>query len=221
MIPSLAFVVVLLLPFLSNAAGDSCAEGFMDLSLLETKAADTSGTDVWSLAEGSDRKWSTRHSFTKSTCTATLTGFLIGVDIRTETNTRKKYPKVEIWYRSGDYYNKYSPEKSFTINLSPENFTTSGLYYYNLPTGVSVNENDRLVVYQPARDTSVVRFYYRVTSSRDDWIGRFDNINDDSVKVSGRGKDVTRFRYRKILLEPILSMFHHNYIPTINNILYR
>ena len=222
MIPSLAFFVVLLLPFLSNVAGDSCAEGFMDLSLLETKAADTIGTDVQNLAERSDTKWGTRYRFIKGTCTAaTLTGFHIGVDIRTETNTRKKYPKVEIWYKSGNYYNKHSPEKSFTINLSPDNFTTSGLYHYKLPTGISVIRNDRLVVYQPANDTSVVRFYYRVTSSKSDWIARFKNINYDSVKVSGRFLDVFRFRSHKILLEPILSMFHHNYIPTINNILYR
>ena len=220
MIPSLAFVVVLLLPFLSNVAGIPCTEGFMDLSLLETKAADTSGT-VWNLAKGKNRKWGIAYSFIKSTCsTATLTGFLIGVNIRTETNTRNEYPKVEIWYLSGNYYNKYSPEKSFTINLSPDNFTTSGLYHYKLPTGISVNENDRLVVYQPASDTSVVRFYYRVTDSSSDLIGRFNDINYDSVKVSGSNLDVA-WRYRKILLEPILGMFHHNNSPTIKNILYR
>ena len=221
MIPSLAFVVVLLLPFLSNVAGIPCTEGFMDLSLLETKAADTSGTDVRNLAKERNRKWGIGYSFIKSTCTAaTLTGFLIGVDIRTEINTRNKYPKVEIWYLSGDYYYKYSPEKSFTINLSPDNFITSGLYHYKLPTGIPVNENDRLVVHQPANDTSVVRFYYRVTSSSSDLIARFNNIKNNSVKVSGSNLDVT-WRYRKILLEPILGMFHHNYIPTINNILYR
>ena len=222
MIPSLAFFVVLLLPFLSNAAGDSCTEGFMDLSLLETKAANTSGTDVQNLAKRQNGKWGIASSFTESTCTAKLTGFLIGVDIRTETNTRNQYPKVEIWYRRGDYYNKYSPEKSFTINLSSDNFTTSGLYHYKLPTAIPVNENDKLVVYQPhaASDTSVVRFY-RVTGSWSDWIGWFKNINDDRVKVSGPNLDVTWRYYRKILLEPILGMFHHNYIPTINNILYR
>ena len=221
MIPSLAFVVVLLLPSLSNAAGDSCTEGLMDLSLLETKTADTSGTDVWNLVEGSDTKWGIAYSFTKSTCsTATLTGFRIGVDIRTETNTRNEYPKVEIWSYDGSHYNKYSPEKSFTINLSPDNFTNSGLYYYKLPTGIPVNGNDRLVVYQPASDTSLVRFY-RVTGSWSDWIARFDNINDDRVQVIGSNLDVTWFRNRKILLEPILGMFRHNYSPTINNILYR
>ena len=34
---SLAFLLLCI--FLGNAAGDSCAEGFMDLNLLETKAA--------------------------------------------------------------------------------------------------------------------------------------------------------------------------------------
>ena len=219
MIPSLVFFVVLLLPFLSiNAAGDSCTEGFMDLSLLETKAADTIGTDVQNLAEGSDTKWGTRYRFIKGTCTAaTLTGFHIGVDIRTETNTRNEYPKVEIWYYNGSHYNKYSPEKAFTINLSPDNFTTSGLYHYKLPTGIPVNGNDRLVVYQPANDTSVVRFYYRVTDRRSDLIGRFNDINDNSIKVIGSNLDVARRYYYKILLEPILGMFHHNYSHTINN----
>ena len=214
MIPSLASVVVLLLPYLSNVAGIPCTEGSMDLSLLNTKAADTSWT-VRNLADGSDRKWGIAYSFTESTCsTATLTGFLIGVDIQTErTNTRNEYPKVEIWYKSGDYYNKYSPEKSFTINLSPDNFTTSGLYHYKLPTGISVNGNDRLVVYQPASDTSVVRFY-RVTGSWKDLIARFNDINDNRVKVDGSNIEVS-WHYRKILLEPILGMFHHNNSPLL------
>ena len=213
---SLAFLLLCI--FLSNAAGDSCAEGFMDLSLLETKATDTTSGTVRNLAEGtSATKWGIPSSFT---CTATLTGVLIGVDFRTETNTRNEYPKFEIWYLSRNSYNKYSPEKSFTINLSPENVTTSGLHHYKLPTGIPVNENDRLVVYQPANDTSVVRFY-RVTSSWNDWILRFNNINDDRVQLYGMDRDVTWFNYRKILLEPILGMFHYNHIPTINNYFYR
>ena len=211
---SLTFLLLCI--FLSNVAGDSCTDGFMDLSLLETKAADT--RTVRNLADESDGKWGIGYSFIKSTCsTAKLTGFRIGIDIRTEINTRNDYPKVEIWSYDGSHYNKYSPEKAFTINLSPDNFTTSGLYYYNLPTGIPVISDDRLVVYQPASYTSVVRFYYRVTGSWYDLISRFNDINDNRVKVSGSDSDVIRFRYHKILLEPILGMFHHNYIPTINN----
>ena len=49
-----------------------------------------------------------------------------------------------------------------------------------------------------------------MTGSSSDWIARFKNINNDRVQLYGIGRDVTWSIYRKILLEPILGMFHHN-----------
>ena len=189
----------------------ACTEGFMDLSLLERKASDIGNSQtngVWDLADfqtGNAKKWFINNIFT-SCNTATLTGFFIGVDIRTEFDDRNEYPKIEIWKKDGDkHYKKYSPETSVTINLSPENFTTSGLYQYILQTGILVKENDRLIVYQPAQVNSVVRFFYTMTDEQNDWIGKFDNIYQNKIKVKGNNKDVSKFSY-KILLEPILGM---------------
>ena len=63
----LAFLLLCI--FLSNAAGDSCAEGFMDLSLLETKAATPVGSladDI--LAENNETRWIITDDDKRFTC---------------------------------------------------------------------------------------------------------------------------------------------------------
>ena len=203
---------------LLNVAGDSpCSEGFMDYSLLEFEAGDieVSHSIPINIAKGEDSKWIIQDNNNKFDCsdTMTLTEVLIGVDIRTETSTRNKYPSIEIWRvkgRGSRSYEKYEPEKSFMIKLSPDNFTTSGLYRYNLSPPLSINRHDRLVLYQPSNAESVVRFYTVTSNSNEDQIGRFDDINDDEVHVKSRGKTrvtVSWTTFTKVLLQPILGMF--------------
>ena len=199
---------------LLNVAGDSpCSEGFMDYSLLESKAGDigVSHSIPSNIAKGEPSKWIIQDNNNKFDCsdTMTLTGVLIGVDIRTETSTRNKYPSIEIWRQEDNNYVKYDPEKSFTIKLSPDNFTTSGLYRYSLSPPLSMNRHDRLVLYQPSNAESVVRFYTVTSNSNEDQIGRFADTDDDEIRVKSMDDmeaTVSWTTLTKVLLQPILGM---------------
>ena len=205
-----SLILVVFLNLLLYEAGESCTKGFMDMDLLRSKSAQirspptNAQPSVQQLAEvvHGPTKWILHDKFS---CQSTLREVLIGVDIRTETRIRYQYPSIEIWHRKGGHsYEKYQTERSFTINLTPDNFTTDGLYRYKLSTGLTVNRNDRLVVYQPASDQSIVRFY-TVTGEEMDEIGLFDDINANQIKTSGRNIDVTWYNGEKILLQPILG----------------
>ena len=197
-----SLILVVFLNLLLYEAGESCTKGFMDMDLLRSKSAQIRSppTSAHQLATNEATRWILQDKFS---CQSTLREVLIGVDIRTET--RDQYPSIEIWYemekRKKISYEKYSPDKSFTINLTPDNFTTNGLYRYKLSTGLTVNEHDRLVVYQPASDDSIVRFYTVQTGSRNDKIGLFKHIGRTSVDE----KDIKWTDRKKILLEPVLG----------------
>ena len=164
---SLAFLLLCI--FLSNAAGESCAEGFMDLSLLETKAATPVGSLADdTLAESTETRWIiSDNKFTRNN--VKIKEVLVGADIRSMTGNRTMYPWIEIWYKDLiTYYRLYNAP----IMLSPNNFTTNGLYRYTLPTTYTVKRgtyrnlpyhrhyyNFRVGVYQPSSDRSVVRLF--------------------------------------------------------------
>ena len=198
-----SLILVVFLNLLLYEAGESCTKGFMDMDLLRSKSAQIdSTTSDQQLARNEATKWILQEKFS---CQSTLREVLIGVDIRTETGTRNQYPSIEIWYeRKKNTYEKYPPEKSFTINLTPDNFTTNGLYRYKLSTGINVNENDRLVVYQPASDDSIVRFY-TVTGKKNDKIGLFKHISDTTIETGGKNRNIDWLTRTKILLEPVLG----------------
>ena len=186
---SLAFLLYCI--FLSNALGDPCADGFMDLSLLETKAATPVGALAdEALAESTETRWII--SDNRFTChNVTIEEVLFGADIRSMTGNRTMYPWIEIWYKDLiTYYRLYNA----TIMLSPNNFTTNGLYRYTLPTTYTVKSgtyinlphhrhfyNFSVGVYQPPSDQSVVRLF-TATAARTAKVGRTES---GSYNVSG------------------------------------
>ena len=180
---SLAFMLLCI--FLSNAAGESCADGFMDLSLLETKAATPVGALADdTLAENNETRWII--SDNKFMCVnVTIKEVLVGADIRSMTGNRTMYPWIEIWYK--DQHNNYYRLYNATIMLSPNTFTTNGLYRYTLPTTYTVKSgtytnlphhrlfyNFRVGVYQPPSDQSVVRLF-TATAARTAKVGRTES----------------------------------------------
>ena len=160
----------------------ACTEGFMDVSLLKRKAADPYKS-LNDIANGMiDRRWIITDANNRFTCNnAKITEFLIGVDIRTETSSRTKYPSIEVWHMTsaGSYHNKSVP-----IILSPDNFTTNGIYRYVLSEPVYVSNGDMLGVYQPKDSQSIVRFY-RARANRTTQVARIiDNkITTSSISI--------------------------------------
>ena len=188
----------------------SCTEGFMDLSLIQNNMAPpASSLSVNALAEeGNATRWIVTEHANKFTCTATLVEILIGVDIRTVNDTigRNLYPRFEVWSpnNNGD---RYTRQMSVDIILTPDNFTTNGLYRYRLPQQVNVSNEYRMGVYQPPSERSVVRFY-KITGKSDDIkkVGKIqpDVINNTFIKIKGNNKEVDQ-QQLNILLHPVTS----------------
>uniref|UniRef100_A0A1X7SZY2 Protein kinase domain-containing protein n=1 Tax=Amphimedon queenslandica TaxID=400682 RepID=A0A1X7SZY2_AMPQE len=156
-------------------SNDCSTEGFMELSLLEAKTGSTNnnGPATAGLAESVETRWIMTEGdkkFSKN-CMSSLTEVLVGVDIRTRYGEKP----------GGHYRDPVAVE----LRLSPDNFTTNGLYRYTLPTPLNIRERTRsgtrgykLGVYQPPDDRSVVRFY-KVTGTGQ--IGRVADVRDDRV----------------------------------------
>ena len=196
---------------LLEVIGESCTEGFMDYSLLQDKAANSTG----SLRNNrlSDNNLATRWIIIEDdimfTCSTVVTEILIGVDIRTVNDSvgRNLYPKFEVWGPTNDS-DVYTRVMSIEIKLTPDNFTTNGQYCFTLPTPLNVSSGYRIGVYQPTDDRSVVRFHYI------DMPGGIDHhrtgkvqtnfINNNDITISGGDKQVNQEDFT-ILIHPIVQ----------------
>ena len=224
---SLAFLLLCI--FLSNAAGDSCAEGFMDLSLLESKAATPVGALADdTLAENTETRWI--FSDNEFMCNnVKIKEIFIGADIRTEHGKRNEYPSIELW-RLQWYWDiqlwkwiyYYSKVQSVPIELSPHNFTTNGLYHYIFPTPISFSSNNyynsyRIGVYQPQDDKSVVRLY-NGSVSNPITVGkiRLDSIDETDIRISDPDREIDLINdateaFMVHLITGILACAHNYY----------
>ena len=208
---SLAFLLLICI-FLSNAAGDSCAEGFMDLSLLETKATTPVGALAdEALAENNETRWIISNKFNCSS--VTIKEILIGADIRTGHGKRIEYPSIELWWKGNRYFSKI---QSVSIELSPHYFTTNGLYHYVLPTPISFSSNNnydryRIGVYQPQDDKSVVRLY-NGSVSNPITVGkiRLDSIDDAKIRIYGSSREIDLINdaTEAFMIHPITGNLH-------------
>ena len=214
---SCCLLLVFLLPvLLMEVAGEStCTTGFMDLDLIQNNMNHpASSPSVSTLAEeGNTTRWIITERDNKFTCdtVATLEEILIGVDIRTVNDTigRNLYPRFELWSRNNSDHNYYTRQMSVDIILTPDNFTTNGLYRYRLPQPVNVYNEYRMGVYQPPSERSVVRFY-KIMGSGPSYkhVGKIlpNFINNSVVKVKGGMKEVDDQHKLNILLHPVTGI---------------
>ena len=206
----LSLVSLLFLLLNGRVQSNTCStEGFMKLSLLETKTGTNNNGQTTGLAESVATRWIITegdNQFSTDCMSSTLTEVLVGVDIRTETGNRNRYPRIEIWRETGMHYR--GPTISSELVLSPHNFTTNGLYRITLSTSLDIREltgcctrGYRLGVYQPPDDRSVVRFY-KVTGTGQ--IGRVKDNDIDEDRIS-KNNEITQ-ETSSILIYPITSM---------------
>ena len=116
-------------------------------------------------------------------CSGNITGFLLGVDIRIDSG-RNKYLRVGLLnVLSSTQYSKV--DGSFrNITLSADNFSTSGLIYYELSDPIKYDSNQILGVEQPATDESIVRLYYEDYNDQDIHRIRFSNYRKRSGSIN-------------------------------------
>ena len=144
----------------------------MDYDLLVQKAEQIGGDGTGDL--DGNRLRMDRHSIMPSlefNCSGTITGFLLGVDVRTEDasgpGNRDEYPTIWLWNKTdGTTYTRVV-DSSVEIRLGPSNFSTDGVYQFSLSTPLQFTANQVLGIYQPRHGDSIVRFYYQDYDGQD------------------------------------------------------
>ncbi len=160
----LARLPVLLVLFVSVKC-DDCTKGFMDYELLKQKASqipDSEG-DAGSLSNTGLGFSQSRYYAMPSlrfTCSGVITGFLLGVDIRTDGNYAQ-YPTISL--RTNPWPYTIVPESERVININADDFSTSGLYNYTLSVPLQFNEGQILGAYHPA---STATLYYQTLTGQ-------------------------------------------------------
>ena len=145
--------------------GESCTKGFMDYDLLVEKAKQIGGDGKGDLDKKKlkDNKVSIMPSL-EFNCSGTITGFLLGVDVRTD---RDEYPTIWLWNKTNETTYTRVDDSSVEIILGPSNFSTDGVYQFSLSTPLQFTANQVLGIYQPRDGDSIVRFYYQDYDGQD------------------------------------------------------
>ena len=139
----------------------------MDYDLLVQKAEQIGGDGTGDLDD--NRLEMNRDSIMPSlefNCSGTITGFLLGVDVRTANNPamnimniRNEYPTIWLWNKTDETTYTRVDDSSVEIILGPSNFSTDGVYQFSLSTPLQFTANQVLGIYQPRHGDSVVRLY--------------------------------------------------------------
>ena len=136
---------------------EGCANGFPDLKLIAARASETTNGAKY---------MSGLVLLNLFTCNGTLTGLVLGVDVRTEIAKRNLYPEVSLWRLNdsvgeSDELDDYEivPGSERTVRITPANFSTSGVFEYLLDLPLAFQAYDILAWKQPDPKQSVVRLF--------------------------------------------------------------
>ena len=91
-------------------------------------------------------------------CSGTMTGLLF-VGLYRTGGGRNQYPEIQLWRNTVG--NTYTRQASEVMQLTAGVFSPDGVLQYNLTTPMSFQSGDKLGVYQPDIEDSIVRVYYR------------------------------------------------------------
>ena len=161
-----SFVVISVLQYLivftvneANTVEQQCTERFMELELVTYRAQ-----QIGIRASGNDMSNEIRvleeYQFN---CTSTnITSVILGIDVRTVTNNRDRFPSIQLWRPNPGSPGQYlvDTDSERFIYYSTSNISTNGVFEYPLNPPISVNSGDLLAISQPAQWQSVVRVYY-------------------------------------------------------------
>ena len=156
----------------------NCDNGFIQLDMLRTVAQKISGGTESKNRLSNELRLIPDWNFT---CNGTITGFLLGVDIR--SSGVSLYPEVQIWRRT-DPSTLYMKVWSEEIRLNAGSFSPSGVLEYHLSNPFNFQAGDIFGVFQSSHSNSIVRTYY--------------NSNDNTapvayVQTGSSSKDVSVF----------------------------
>ena len=179
--------------FFFFSGSEECVQGFMDYSLLVKKASQISmNGGKGSLSDNglgsSDSGTLYAMPSLKFSCSGQITGFLLGADVRIDSK-RDAYPSVGLLnVVSGLGLTGYSivADSFRSINISAEDFSTVGVFHYELSSPINYAANQIIGIYQPKIENSTVRLYYEdyagqnILSIRHVLLGAFGQVGQNA-----------------------------------------
>ena len=179
----------------------------MDYDLLEQKASQIGTANGAATLSSNTLSMNTETYYVmpslKFLCSGTISGFLLGVNVKIGQNG-DMFPNVTLYSLvSGSTYSRVLGS-SRMIQIEANVFSSSGVYEYQLSNHLNFSENDVLGIYQPPSEQSVVELFYQP---------RPDNENNDiyivsdesEVTIQTMGNSVSRLENRRVLLHSITS----------------
>ena len=133
-------------------------------------------------------------------CSGTITGFLLGADVRIDSQ-RDTYPSVcllNMFTILGQTRYSIVADSFRSINVSPEDFSTVGVFQYQLSSPIDYTDNQILGIYQPDIGSSKVRLYY------EDCAGQ-DILIIEPALIPGIYLEVNQEANARLLLHPVIG----------------
>ena len=134
----------------------------------------------------------------KFSCSGQITGFLLGADIRIDSQ-RDVYPSVGLLNVHTPFdVTRYSivADSICSINISAEDFSTVGVFHYELSSPIDYAANQIFGIYQPDIGSSKMRLYY------EDYAGQ-DILIIEPALIPGIYKEVNQEADARLLLHPV------------------
>ena len=183
----------------------------MNYDLLEQKASQIETANGAATLSSNTLSMSTETYYVmpslKFSCSGTISGFLLGVNVKIGQN-RDMFPNVTLYSYVSSRGQRITYSRvlgsSRMIQIEANVFSSSGVYEYQLSNHLNFKKDDVLGIYQPSSEQSVVELFYQL---------RPDNENDDIYIVSDEsevtiqtvGNLNSRLENRRVLLHPITS----------------
>ena len=196
--------------FSFSSAGLQCTEGFMEYDLLVQKASqiadgrsNSAPTRLGSALVG--RQYVMQDS--KFSCSGTIYSFLLGVEVRIDSN-RDMSPFVSLFEEVDSTTYTLVAGTTRTIYLGAENFSSSGVFEFELLEPLEFQRNQFLGVFQPLDGDSLVRFYYQGFSGQTIYA-----VNDQGGMTYSRrtGLFAGHRSNARVLLTPVTSELKIHY----------
>ena len=152
-----------------------CTSGFMELDTLKKRAEKiTSGNTVSRNILDDELRVIPELNFT---CSGTITGLLLGVDVRAIDDDIDEYPELQIWREYQGLIYDYDRKSTTTIAPKGGDFSPDGVLQHNLTAPIQFQSGDILGVYQPREFSSVARLFYAYDTNAPVSIVKSKNYN--------------------------------------------
>lgn len=180
----------------------------MELDVLRKRAEKVSGGSASSDRLNNELRLIPDWSFT---CSGTITGFLLGVDIRTLTSAsanpnRDEFPDIQLWRKLNNNSGVFTKMNSTKIILQPGEFAPDGVIRYQLPTEWQYQRGDILGVYHPTHAHCTVRIFYEDNQNNAPNSYRLNNNPSTASTVDlDYTKSLTTVRKEMILVTPVTA----------------